>query len=254
MKTLTPAQLEDAFGHFDFDEDHSRGRRGWIIPDPTWAEANVIIITPPFALRTAGGQPIKKIACHRLVAPDLRSILDELLAQRLQHLIVTWDGCWAARHQRNDPNNPLSVHSWAGAVDLNSAAYPLGSHRKQDTRLVAMFTKRGWIAGQTFHSPDPMHFEVGPRWVEMHAPGAAAPSGNSSGNNPGGEAAPPTPPHDPPSSSADAPITVYVDGKPLPPGRLIAGSVYVPARAVAKALGATVAYDSATRTVRITRP
>jgi N-acetylmuramoyl-L-alanine amidase len=52
--------------------------------------------------------------------------------------------------------------------------------------------------------------------------------------------------------NADA-IRVYVNGDERAVGKMIDGSVYVPARAVGEALGATVTWDAVSRTVRLER-
>ncbi|MEK4351330.1 M15 family metallopeptidase [Paenibacillus sp. FSL R5-0475] len=48
-------------------------------------------------------------------------------------------------------------------------------------------------------------------------------------------------------------VTVNVNGKKIADGVLDNGTTYTPARAVAEALGARVAYDAATKTVNITK-
>ncbi|WP_248549363.1 N-acetylmuramoyl-L-alanine amidase [Paenibacillus odorifer] len=48
-------------------------------------------------------------------------------------------------------------------------------------------------------------------------------------------------------------VSVFVNGKKVADGVLDNGTTYTPARAVAEALGATVAYNAATKTVNITK-
>lgn len=49
----------------------------------------------------------------------------------------------------------------------------------------------------------------------------------------------------------DNKVLVFVNGKKVADGVLDNGTTYTPARAVAEALGATVVYDAATKTVNI---
>ncbi|WP_238649775.1 M15 family metallopeptidase [Paenibacillus piscarius] len=52
--------------------------------------------------------------------------------------------------------------------------------------------------------------------------------------------------------STEVKVSVLVNGKKVADGVLDAGTTYTPARAVAEALGASVVYDAATKTVKIT--
>lgn len=49
----------------------------------------------------------------------------------------------------------------------------------------------------------------------------------------------------------DQVVAVKVNGKKVADGVVDEGTTYIPARAVAEALGATVTYDAATKTVNI---
>ncbi|MGN7760440.1 M15 family metallopeptidase [Paenibacillus sp. 22594] len=51
----------------------------------------------------------------------------------------------------------------------------------------------------------------------------------------------------------DVPVKVLLNGKKLTDGLLDDGTTYIPVRALAGVLGATVAYDAATKTVNITK-
>jgi hypothetical protein len=220
MITLTDAQVVDVFGRFEWHDDPKL--KGHIIIAGDWLLHNLARITPPFDLRTGSGTHISVIACHYLVQDDIAGILEELLAQRLQHLIASFDGCWVSRHQIWKPGKPLSRHSWGIAVDANARAFPYGSKRQQDPRLVSMFIRRGWVWGGQFSTPDPMHFEVGPRWLELHRAGGD-PQPEPAAANPDPDA-----------------LKIVVNDQLVASGRLIDGVAWAPVRPIAEAVGATL--------------
>lgn len=148
-------------------------------PDPKWERASCVTAKNlPGRWNKASG----KLYVHRLAEPYLREAL------RRCQLLGCLDeigklGAFSFRHQRHDPARPLSYHSWAIAVDINSAQnagwyppkrrvgctgpepwgeqwmerYPAGVSRD----LVRAFESCGWKWGGRWSGfVDPMHFEL----------------------------------------------------------------------------------------------
>jgi hypothetical protein len=154
---LTRTQLDRHFGSFSWFNHPTR--RGAVVIRPPWAAQHVVRVAPPFPLAAANGKPVRLLQCHKLIAPHLLAALQDLEREGLTSLLETFDGCWVPRHMHWDPGASLSSHSWGIALDLNAAHFPYGSAKHQHPRLVAAFTGRGFQAGETWHTPDPMHFE-----------------------------------------------------------------------------------------------
>ncbi|NIM07243.1 MAG: hypothetical protein GTO55_11365, partial [Armatimonadetes bacterium] len=140
---LSLAQVQYIFGRFSFRALSS----GLIAPQPAWLARNIVLARAPFPLPTPTGRT-ETIRCHRLVLQHMLSALGELNHRGLCRLIRSFDGCYVPRHVRWDTNRPLSRHAWGIALDLNAAQFPFGSPRKQDSRLVEVFAKHGFLCGQ----------------------------------------------------------------------------------------------------------
>jgi hypothetical protein len=194
--------IESTFGRFPW-RDHPT-RRGAIEILGEWPRQNIVSFAPPFQLRDGRGRAISVIRCHRLIAPALRRVLDDLATRQLCHLINTFDGCFLPRHMGWDPRRPLSRHSWGIAVDVNARLFPYGSRSQQDARLIAAFHRQGFAWGGRWRTPDPMHFEI----VDLAQPAR--------------------------------PLTILVDGQPIAEGLLHDGRAMAPVREIAEALGAQV--------------
>lgn len=117
-----------------------------------------------------------RLYCHRLAEPYLRRALELAEAWGVIEEISRM-GCYVHRHQRHDPNRPLSYHSWGIALDINPRqnraqrfamprepwsplwreAWPDGLSRE----LVRCFEEAGWSWGGRWRRfVDPMHFEL----------------------------------------------------------------------------------------------
>ena len=126
---------------------------GFIEPDPQWVAANI----------SSGSVPIfGVVTCHRLMFPQLGTVLAEIQAEGLAHLIRTGDygGCYNPRFIDRDPSRPLSNHAFGLALDLNVSSNGLGTKGDVDRRIVAIFEKWGFEWGGRWERPDPMHFEL----------------------------------------------------------------------------------------------
>ena len=66
-----------------------------------------------------GVPPHLWFAIHRRAEPKIRAAYTT--AQKAcPTYVVQSAGCWVYRHMQHDPNKPLSIHSWAGAVDTDA--------------------------------------------------------------------------------------------------------------------------------------
>ena len=158
LTQLTLPQVQQIFGRFRYSD--AAKPKGLVIIDPAWCAAHLSEVTPPFDLRTPAGARVRTVRCHELVAPRLEASLRELQEQSLTHLLTTWDGCQVPRHMTWDPDRPLSYHTWGLAFDVNARSFPYNSKRRQDSRLIALLERHGFLWGGQWHTPDPMHFEI----------------------------------------------------------------------------------------------
>jgi len=194
--------VEKTFGKFARKDDPATKGRVVVLGD--WERQNIVSVAPPFELRDGRGRPLSAIRCHRLIAPALMRVLEDLKARALCHLVNTFDGCFEPRHMRWDPKRALSRHSWGIAVDVNARLFPYGSHARQDERLIAAFARQGFTWGGDWREPDPMHFEA----VDLAAPTQS--------------------------------MAILVDGERVAEGFLHDGRAVAPVREVAEALGGRV--------------
>jgi hypothetical protein len=75
----------------------------------------------------------------------------------------TFGGCFGPRFTRlvGSQLGTLSRHTWAQAIDMNTATNCQGCVPKMDCRIVRIFRKHGFAWGGNFIKSDGMHFE----WV-----------------------------------------------------------------------------------------
>ena len=154
------AWVEQTFGQIPYA---AGSKRGSIVIAPAWTAANIIVVPNRWGIRFYTGK-LARIECHRLAAPRIVALLDDLERNGLLGLIKTWDGCFVPRHKCWNPTRALSRHSWGIAVDVNASQFPYGSTRRQDPRLVEAFRRRGFENGAQWTKPDPMHWEL----IELH--------------------------------------------------------------------------------------
>jgi hypothetical protein len=97
------------------------------------------------------------IWCHKLIVVPLTVVLVEIYNDGLWPSLKTFNGCYALRSKRG--LTKLSVHSWAAALDFNSATNRLGTKGDMDPKIVAAFERNGWRWGGRWERPDAMHFQ-----------------------------------------------------------------------------------------------
>lgn len=125
---------------------------GFIRPDPAWVSANITAAEVPV---------VGSVTCHRLLIPQLHAALSEVESAGLAEEIYQYGGCYVPRFIDRDPSNPLSMHAFGLAIDLNTPTNQLGTRGDMDPRVVEIFERWGFTWGGRWSRPDPMHFELG---------------------------------------------------------------------------------------------
>ena len=154
---LEPAGQPQPVGHAEGTVIGSMSFRilkdGFIDPDPAWEAAN--IATGEVAI-------LGTVTCHRLVFPQLHAAMTEIAEAGLADEIDTGDygGCYVPRFIDRDPKNPLSMHAFGLAFDINVSENYLGTRGDQHPKVVEILDKWGFEWGGLWERPDPMHFEM----------------------------------------------------------------------------------------------
>lgn len=144
---LTGGSVAAAVGTFSYRIlDHGR-----IAPDPAWVAANI---------RTERVPILGEVTCHRVLFPQLRAALTEVVEAGLAPAIHPGEfgGCFYPRFIAG--THQLSLHAFGIALDLNVPGNQRGTAGEIDRRVVAIFQKWGFTWGGTWHYTDPMHFEL----------------------------------------------------------------------------------------------
>lgn len=126
---------------------------GTVQPDHEWVVANI---------RTEVVPLLGAVTCHRVMLPQLRAALTEIVRNGLSHTIRPdqYGGCYVPRFIGNDPSKGLSLHTWGIAVDLNVGGNHRGTLGQIDRQVVDIFKKWGFAWGGDWEWTDPMHFEL----------------------------------------------------------------------------------------------
>jgi hypothetical protein len=146
---LTGTSAADAVGSFGYRPLPD----GRVVPDPRWVAANI---------RTEEVPILGRVTCHRVMLPQLRAVLAEVVQRGLADKIHPdeYAGCYYPRYIGYDPAKGLSLHSWGIAVDLNVPGNLRGTRGEIDRQVVAIFKKWGFAWGGDWAWTDPMHFEL----------------------------------------------------------------------------------------------
>lgn len=126
---------------------------GTIAPDPAWVAANI---------RTEVLPILGAATCHRLVFPQLRGAMSEIVASGLTASVhsAEYGGCYVPRFIGRDPSRPISLHTFGIAFDINVPGNQEGTRGSMDPRVVRILGKWGFAWGGSWKVPDPMHFEL----------------------------------------------------------------------------------------------
>ncbi len=124
---------------------------GRITPDPAWVRANI---------RTERVPILGSVTCHRLLFPQLRAALTEVVQRGLADRIhpLEYAGCYYPRFIAG--TTQLSLHAFGIALDLNVPGNQRGTVGQIDRDVVRIFQKWGFTWGGDWAWTDPMHFEM----------------------------------------------------------------------------------------------
>jgi hypothetical protein len=126
---------------------------GTVTVDPAWVAAHI---------RTEEVPILGAVTCHRVMLPQLRGALQEVVDRGLASKVRPgeYGGCFHPRYIGHDPAKGLSLHSWGIAVDLNVPGNQRGTAGEIDREVVAVFKRWGFAWGGDWAWTDPMHFEL----------------------------------------------------------------------------------------------
>jgi hypothetical protein len=145
---LTGSRAAKAFGAFSYRYYPD----GTIVPDARWVRENIVTARVPV---------LGTVTCHRLMIPQLRAALEDVVKAGLADTLHTYNGCYVPRFMERDPKHPVSLHTWGIAIDMDSASNGRGTRGTMDPRVVQIFKRWGFRWGGDWSWTDPMHFELG---------------------------------------------------------------------------------------------
>jgi hypothetical protein len=148
MAFLTGGRAAKAFGAFSYRYYAD----GTIVPDARWVRQNIATERVPL---------LGAITCHRLMFPQLKGALNDVVKAGLGSTVHTFSGCYVPRFMERDPAHPVSLHTWGIAIDLDAPHNARGTRGSIDPRVVAIFKRWGFRWGGDWSWTDPMHFELG---------------------------------------------------------------------------------------------
>jgi D-alanyl-D-alanine carboxypeptidase-like protein len=124
---------------------------GAIAPDPGWVAEH--ITTQPVPI-------LGNVQCNKLIFPQLRAALEEIVARGLADKIHPGEyaGCYNARFIAG--STTLSNHAFGLALDLNVPGNQRGTVGEMDRGVVQIFKSWGFAWGGDWSWTDPMHFEM----------------------------------------------------------------------------------------------
>jgi hypothetical protein len=124
---------------------------GRISPDPAWAASHITTEAVPI---------LGNVTCNKLIFPQLRAALEEVVARHLADKIHPdeYAGCYYPRFIAG--STKLSNHAFGLALDLNVPGNGRGTVGQMDRDVVAIFKSWGFTWGGDWGYTDPMHFEM----------------------------------------------------------------------------------------------
>ncbi len=144
---LTGGSVAAAVGSFSYRANPD----GTVVPDASWVRANI---------RTEVMPIIGPVTGHRVMLPQLKAALTEVVTRGLADKIRTYNGCYVPRFIAKDPARGLSFHTFGTAIDLNAATNYRGIPGDIDRTVVTIFKRWGFAWGGDWNYTDPMHFEL----------------------------------------------------------------------------------------------
>lgn len=168
-RLLTEKEIRDTFG----------------APDAKGGYLTTIEIPFDLVIAWNTNQKTRKIRCHKLVAPTIKAIFEDIFktygAAEIDRLHINrWGGCFMFRQMRN--GTLTSRHSWAIAFDIDPLRNGLRTGRAQATlddkeydQMRDIIRKHGFLSLGEITGFDWMHFEVGLNWLNNHKKQTPAP-------------------------------------------------------------------------------
>lgn len=158
--TPTRRTINDVYGTPKYKESVKNDGRITILNPAEWQkhfctiEINIEGMDKPINLTVNDG-----IACHVLGAFAEIDYVNKTLpeSERWCPKVVQ---CYCPRHNRWDSKFPLSVHTWAAAIDIDPKQNGIGAKTNIPTWAIKIFESWGatW-GGDWTNYPDPMHFQ-----------------------------------------------------------------------------------------------
>lgn len=150
---ITSAQCLKKYGDPNLLETQNKWFTLWIVDEDIREAFKHVRFS---ALGTIGFP--KKVFINKDFQPVLEKALRNLMLRGLTKELKTWDGVFIIRAKRGLLS--LSIHSWAGAVDVNQAENQLGMIPKLSDTFVKCFTDAGCDWGGIWKRKDGMHFQL----------------------------------------------------------------------------------------------
>ena len=144
---LTGSKAAKAFGAFSYRYYPD----GTIQPDAQWVRNNIQTATVPI---------MGRVTCHRLMIPQLRGALQDVVDAGLANTLNTYDGCYVPRFIERNPENSISLHTWGIAIDMDASTNYRGIAGTMHPEVVNIFKRWGFRWGGDWKYTDPMHFEL----------------------------------------------------------------------------------------------
>lgn len=144
---LSGSKAAKAFGAFSYRYFPD----GTIQPDNRWVRENIRTTTLPI---------MGRVTCHRLMIPQLRGALQDVVDAGLASTLSTYDGCYVPRFIERNPENSISLHTWGIAIDMDAATNYRGIQGSMHPEVVNIFKRWGFRWGGDWQYTDPMHFEL----------------------------------------------------------------------------------------------
>jgi len=137
--------VADAVGHYTYRVLGG----GRIAPDPAWVSSHIVQAQVPI---------FGTVTCNKVMIPQLRAALQEVVEQGLADKVHTYSGCYNPRFIAG--THSLSNHAFGLAIDIDASTNGRGTAGTMDRGIVRIFQKWGFTWGGTWHYTDPMHFEL----------------------------------------------------------------------------------------------
>ena len=119
--------------------------------DPSWVKDYI---------RTEQVPILGSVTCNKVMLPELRSALTEVVQRGLADKIHPGEyaGCFVPKFIAG--TSELSFHSFGTALDMNVPGNERGTVGEMDRTVVAIFKKWGFAWGGDWSYTDPMYFEL----------------------------------------------------------------------------------------------